>query len=404
MSNKSFNTFLKKVGLIYRLNALLKSYQLKRNLQWLTSYYQNKADIDNISYVESAAIAAFKDRHLQLHPNYVARDLGSLNIFWVGASLAQDESGFLQALERLGKVTRFYNGDGAYGPHYQISGLDWLSTRKINDDLLLEQVQRAHYNHNIDFLIGQMWSHIYSETALLKVRSLGIPVINIAMDDRLPNLWATQDGERMGAVGLSSGVDMTLTTAPEVCTWYATENMPAVFWPLASDKHLFVSKQDTPKDIDILFIGNRYGIRGKLIKYLEDHGIQVSCYGNGWSNGYVNAETNISLSRRSRIILGIGSIGHCSDVYTLKLRDFDALMTGALYITHRNPDLLRLFNEGEHLECYSNLQELVSKLKYYLNHPHQCKTIGTQGQALAQSCHSWDYRLTRTFKQLGLLS
>ena len=50
------------------------------------------------------------------------------------------------------------------------------------------------------------------------------------MDDRLPDLWLKMD--RMGSVGLGSGVDITLTTSPETCKWYFTENMSAIFWPL----------------------------------------------------------------------------------------------------------------------------------------------------------------------------
>jgi spore maturation protein CgeB len=404
MNIETLKTWLKQCRLIYAANALLKSNQLKRGVRNVTRYYEEKNTAEKKCYSEANAITEFKARHRQLCPCFSAKAMGNLNIFWVGASQAQDESGFLQALERLGNVTTFHNSHGDYGPHYELSGLHWLKVREINDASLVEQVERVHGAQKIDCLMGQMWSHVYSEEAMLKVRSLGIPVINVAMDDRLPNLWMEKSGQRMGAVGLASGVDITLTTAPEVCRWYSIENMPAVFWPLASDKNLFVSEQDARKDIDILFIGNRYGIRGKLVGYLRKHGISVTCYGNGWPNGYVNAEQNIALSKRARIILGIGAIGHCSDIYTLKLRDFDSLMTGALYITHRNPDLLKLFTEGEHLECYKGPEELLVKLNHYLRRPDECAEIGKRGQALVKTKHSWDYRLNTTFVELGLLS
>ena len=111
---------------------------------------------------------------------------------------------------------------------------------------------------------------------------------------------AKKDGYRMGSVGLGSGVDITLTTSPETCKWYFTENMSAIFWPLASDENLFGSSDNSNKDIDILFIGNRYGIRGKLINYLTKRGVNVSCYGDGWENGYVDADQNVSLSKELR--------------------------------------------------------------------------------------------------------
>ena len=49
------------------------------------------------------------------------------------------------------------------------------------------------------------------------------------MDDRLPDLWLKKDGYRMGSVGLGSGVDLTLTTAPEACRC-TVEKMPALLY------------------------------------------------------------------------------------------------------------------------------------------------------------------------------
>jgi len=404
MDMKTLKDKLKQFQLLYAFNARVKCFQLKYGLASLTRRYDKRYRNAAVCYDERSAVTLFLERHRQLQPSFSSKQSGELRIFWVGASEAQDESGFLQALNRLGKVTKFWNRDGGYGPLYEIQGLNWLQVREVNDTALIEQVISAHLQGGIDILIGQMWSHIYSKEILLKVRALGIPVINIAMDDRLPSLWTYKNGHRMGAVGLGSGVDITLTTSPETCKWYATENMLALFWPLASDENLFAEKNDSVKDIDILFIGNRYGIRGKLVEYLSKQGILVTCYGSGWPNGYINAKQNIAFSKRSKIILGVGAIGHCSDVYTLKLRDFDALMTGALYITHRNPDLLKLFKEGEHLECYTNPKELLVKLNYYLEHPEKSAEIGRKGQVLAKTKHSWDYRLSSTFIQLGLIS
>lgn len=403
MDTKAVKDRLKKFHFLYALNAQLKAFQLKRGLRALKRHYDKRYRDEAVRYNEEAAVISFKERHLQLQPKFSSKKPGELKIFWVGAHEAQDKSGFLQSLSKFGQVSKFRNKDGVYGPHYEIPGLSWLQVREANDDALISQVTSAHLQGAVDILIGQMWAHIYSESALLKIRALGIPVINIAMDDRLPNLWAHENGQRMGAVGLGSGVDITLTTSPEVCEWYASENMLALFWPLASDEKLFAEDAGSDKDIDILFIGNRYGIRRKLVKYLSKQGISVTCYGSGWPNGFVNADQNVALSKRAKIILGIGTIGHSSDIYTLKLRDFDALMTGALYITHRNPDLLRLFHEGEHLECYTSPKELSIKLKYYLNNPEKCSEIGREGNYLAKKNHTWDYRLTSTFSRLGLI-
>ena len=127
------------------------------------------------------------------------------------------------------------------------------------------------------------------------------------------------------------------------------------------------------------------------------------CYGNGWKNGYVNAEKNIELSKRARIILGIGTVGYTENIYTLKLRDFDAVMTGSLYITHRNPDLCHLFKEDRDIVCYETAKEAADKIIFYLANEDAREAIGSSGRALAVESHSWDHRLDSVFKDLGII-
>jgi spore maturation protein CgeB len=399
----NFREYLKKFSLLYWLNSILKAGALSRDLAKLTSYYNKKATEMGYAYSPSRAVIGFKERCILRNPCFEARSIGHLRVFWIGANKDQDESGFLQALHRIGKITTFVNIEGEYGIWYGKNNTSISDIRATNDKALLDQIRCAHSEGGIDLLLGQMWAGLISKEALSKVQSMGIPVVNIAMDDRLPVHWSTYNGIRLGSIGLSPGTDMVLTTCSETCLWYGIEHCPALFWPLASDPTLFAPSKEQIRDIDVLFIGNCYGIRGEIVSYLQQNGINVECYGRGWANGYVDAAQNTELSKRARIILGIGTVGHCKDVYTLKLRDFDALMTGALYITHRNPDLCQIFQEGNEIECYESPQELAKKIKYYLDNPLERERIGNAGQQKAVTYHNWDERLITTFRQLGML-
>jgi len=226
-----------------------------------------------------------------------------------------------------------------------------------------------------------------------RVRSNGIPVINISMDDRLPDNWGTQDGTRLGAVGLASVTDLVLTTSSETCAWYGVEDCPAIFWPLASDPGVFTPSHNNVRDIDVLFIGNKYGIRERIIQDLKRRQIHVDCYGAGWPNGPSTAEQSAALFKRAKIILGVGTVGYCDDVFTLKLRDFDAPMSGALYLTHRAPDLALLYQEGTEIECYATSAEAASKIQFYLAHPKELSAVAAAGHAKAIARDSWFSRL-----------
>ena len=397
----------KLIPLFYAINSHLKCCQLKLGLFRLKSEYKTKAEARSLTYIPEQAINEFKRRHRLYQPSFTPRPCGSLRIFWVGTDKDQDESGFLQALNRVATVTVFRNIEGSYGiwngKTTESGSATFEEIRQANADALHQQIVQAHASNGIDLLLGQMWAGLLPKEVLASVQRMGIPVINISMDDRLPGHWGCRGGVRLGSVGLASSVDMVLTTSRETCLWYKVEGCPALFWPLASDPILFNPLEDAMRDIDVLFIGNKYGTRSHIVRYLKNRGINVICYGSGWPNGHISADRVAELSMRARIILGIGTVGHCKDVYTLKLRDFDAPMSGAMYITHRNPDLCRLFSEGHEIECYLTPREATEKIKYYLERPEALSHISRNGCTKARMSHTWDQRLGSTFQDLGLL-
>lgn len=396
---------LKRVPLVANANRAWKARQLKGGLAHLRRHYGEAAAAKGIEYREEDALAAART---SMHSDRAAgAEPRRLKVFWVGANLDQDRSGFLQALERLCDVTCFFNSKGEYGlwykdAHGRVRVYD-PEIVALNDKALLAQVEAALSVGGIDVLMGQMWANYVSREALSRIRALGVPVINISMDDRLPDNWGSMDGCRLGAIGLAGAVDLVLTTTAEVCLWYAVEGCPAIFWPLASDPGVFSPPENAERDIDVLFVGNRYGIRARIVDYLTAHGIVVSSWGGGWPNGYVTAEQCASLFKRAKIILGIGTVGYCDDVYTLKLRDFDAPMAGALYVTHRNPELTALYREGKEIACYETEQECADAIRYYLSHPDDRFAVAHAGWRKAVSRDSWDHRIAQTFRKVGLI-
>lgn len=388
-------------------NRVVKAHRLRAGLRSLAARYSKQALEKGLIYQEEHAVAEFRRRLAAIRPNACPKKTGDLRIFWVGANRDQDESGFLQALRRMAAVVEFRNWKGSYGQWYwdehgRVRVYD-PAIVALNDQSLLSQIEAALQEGPIDLLLGQMWANYLSKEALAKVRSYGIPVINISMDDRLPDNWRTQRGTRLGAVGLAPVTDLVLTTSSETCSWYGVEGCPAIFWPLASDPDVFNPGAGTRRDIDVLFIGNKYGIRERIIRALNMSGIHVECYGAGWPNGPATAEQSASLFKRARIVLGVGTVGYCDDVFTLKLRDFDAPMSGALYLTHRCADLGRLYEEGKDIECYSGAEECSRKIYYYLSHPDELVKIAASGHAKAVARDTWISRLRETFVKLGLL-
>lgn len=398
---------LRKSPLLAALNARVKCWQMKSRMARINARYREWARREGFYYDATAAVDGFRQRLTAKRPGARPRRRGELRVFWIGASRSQDESGFLQALRNLARVTALVDVNGSYGqlfrekdgqPDRELSEIGAL-----NDQALREQVTRARADGGVDLIMGQLWATYLPKESLAWAGEQGIPVINVSMDDRLPEHWGALSGVRSGAVGLAAVTDLVLTTAEETCAWYGLEGCPALYWPLASDPTVYSPPAGQVRDIDVLFIGNKYGVRASIVREIERSGIPMECYGAGWPRGSVDARQMSALSQRAKIILGVGTVGHCSDVYTLKLRDFDAPMTGALYITHRNPDLCRLYEEGVEIECYATPGEAASKIRHYLAHPDQRQRIAARGHALALRRDTWDTRISSTFTEIGLL-
>lgn len=389
--------FLKRIPVIFALNSKYKAFKLKQALKRTEEFYSRacKGIIYDGETVRNRVTALLSAKSIK------AGNSSRPRIFWLGTSWNQDNSGFLQALNKVGDVTYFVNPDGKYGLESTsvVPDNDALS---LMEECLLNQVTRVEREEGkIDLFIGQMLARNLPVSALKKIQSMGIVTVNISMDDRLPGLWNSENGRIIGGAGLASGLDLTLTTSPECCVRYEYHGCPALYWPLASDPQLFYP--GSVRDIDVSFIGNNYGARGRIVRALLDQGIKVEAFGDGWDNGSVNAEQSASIFGRSKIILGIGTIGHTEDIFTLKLRDFDATMAGALYLTHRNPDLLEMYREGDSIECYIHESEAVEKIKYYLSNPSEREDVAKKGRDIARTYHTWDIRIATLLKTVGFL-
>jgi len=398
---QGIKSILKQNSILYWLNATIKVKSMKARLNRINAEYKIRTDlsITKYSFEDSRRLLLRGIEHYGKRKHEIKK--GDFHFFWVGACKEQDYSGFIQALKSFGSVVEFRNSLGDYGLELSPKRLDKKVVKRNGDALMAQVVKVLESGWPIDVLIGQMWSNFISEGVLQEIRAMGIIIANISMDDRLPQHWEMEHGTLLGSIGLAKGLDLVLTSSPECCQRYFLHDCPSLYWPMASDANLF--KPGTVKDIDVCFVGNKYGNRGKIIAKLRKKGIAVEAYGSGWKNGFIKADKIAEVFGRSKIVLGIGTIGHAKDLFTLKLRDFDAVMSGALYITHRNVDLIRIFIEGEEIECYNSDEELEQKLIYYLSHDTERERIAINGLRKAREQHTWNIRLEQALSYIGIL-
>jgi spore maturation protein CgeB len=384
---------LRKLAWLYRLSARLKCWQTKRSYRATLIRYTNMPLRYSDTPLTKLCLAEGRKTHRRPR------------VFFMGTDEQQDKSGFVQALQRVADVEAFTREDGAWGQNdpaaYEVRRL--RNTRRLWE-LVSELSARGWIP---DLLITQTWGFLVEPEMFSRIRNaFGTVIINIAMDDRHQYWGSRVNGGWDGTFPLTPHLDLTLTAAPEAVDWYQKEGGAALFSPEASDPGIFHPMPELPKVHDVCFVGGRYGIREKIVNSLRRAGIRVTAYGSGWEGGRLETNDVPRLFAQSKIVLGIGTIGHCEDFYALKMRDFDGPMSGSLYLTHDNPDLRLVYKVGDEIVTYRSIDDCIKKAKWFLAHADERERIAQAGRARASVDHTWDKRFNDLFAALrtGLTS
>jgi len=99
--------------------------------------------------------------------------------------------------------------------------------------------------------------------------------------------------------------------------------------------------------------------------------------------------------RAARICLGImsGKVEGVSQGDETTTRSFEIPACGGFMLHERTPELLELYEEGREVACFGSVEELASKIDYYLNHPEERQAIARAGHARCVPAYSYDSRV-----------
>jgi spore maturation protein CgeB len=210
----------------------------------------------------------------------------------------------------------------------------------------------------------------------------------------------------------------------------------------------------------VTFVGQRYADRAELLHHLHANGVAVRAWGAGWQarkrldlaqlkaglalvederldglrrilrqrlgrqaarSPSASADTVdtsefggprllqrdlIAMFSRSRVSLGFATAGdsHRSArrLTHLRLREFEAPMSGALYLTEHQEELAEYFTPGSEVLTYQDREDLLDKARHYLAHQEQAERVRRAGFERARREHTWQHRFAELFARLGL--
>jgi spore maturation protein CgeB len=398
MLTKRIKKNIKKLKIANFFNAYIKCYQDKRQYKNIVTKYSHRRQ--KYTFEELLIQKGFTKRWVKNLQNR------RLNIYFSGTSEPQDKSGFIQALEKFGNLSYFVKYDGGYGRYSGDILYNGIKGRVLNTNKIIEDIQNLiNSNNKPDFVLMQAMGKSYEIDRLKQFKEeSGLKFINYTLDDRFAYYLKTPKNEKYnyGIHGIQTLIDFSLVSNPEVTEWHLKEDIPAVYFPMASSLDIYFPIK-CEKKYDVGFIGHKYGYREELVNALIKAGINVETRGSGWPSGIIKFEDNNIFFNECRIVLGIGTIGHCKDFYNQKLRDFEATLSGSVYVTHNNKDLKELFVENEELILCNNIDEYISSIKEILGDEVRLINISQRAHKRSSKDHTYELRFHELFKLLGII-
>jgi glycosyltransferase involved in cell wall biosynthesis len=327
---------------------------------------------------------------------------------------------------------------------------DWTRRGKPRtNQRLVDAFRNAVTRGSVDLFFGYLYSSVVYPETIDRIREFGVPTVNFSC-----NNVHQFDLVRDIATRFDACVVPELAALPD---FLAVGARPLRI-QLAANPRVYRPYPEL-RIYDVTFVGQRYADRADLLQHLHTNGVAVRAWGAGWQsrkrldvanakaalalvederldgirrlirrrlsvqpNGAVSAldamDTSafggprllhrdlIRMFSRSRISLGFATAGesHKSGkrLTHLRLREFEAPMSGALYLTEGQPELAEYFEPGVEVITYSDKDDLLDTTRYFLAHQEQAERIRRAGLERARREHTWERRFNQLFGALGL--
>ena len=332
-------------------------------------------------------------------PLIVPKRKGELNIIALYHHYNWENYSLKPALEKFGQI-RHYDWFDEF--NHQIKS--WHKSQKaLMNKAIIVQIDKWMGETKADVIFTYLSGELVEPETLLAIRKHGVPLINLALNDKEYFIGKIKKGRAWGARDICRYFDLCWTSTQDAAIKYCAEGALPLYLPEGANPDIH-KPFNVDKSIDVSFVGQCYGNRAEVIHELKRRGINVEAYGTGWPNGPLSAEDMVKMYSRSKINLGFGGVAGHWDTFCLKGRDFEIPMSGGFYLTEDHPELSHIFCPGEEIVTYSGMDDLIRKIHFYLSHPAQMETIRKSGYERALREHTWQGRFEKIFRLIGLLN
>jgi spore maturation protein CgeB len=170
---------------------------------------------------------------------------------------------------------------------------------------------------------------------------------------------------------------------------------------------------ESPRDLRLSFVGQRYGNRKRLIQQLRRRGLGVHVAGRGWKRrpqwpgrgknlGYVSWREALGLIGRSRISLNLSNASASAAGSQIKGRHWEIPALGACQVSTPTEGLERWFEPGKEVLIAPSEEALSETLREALADEEGTRRIAAAGYRRTWAEHTWAHRIDEILRALGL--
>ena len=194
----------------------------------------------------------------------------------------------------------------------------------------------------------------------------------------------------------------------------------AIHFPFGCNEKVF-RKMDVKKKYDVSFVGAWHPYREWLIEKLEKSGVDVKVRGHRWPDGEIDQDGMVRLFNESRINLNLSNsaswdarylmsspralinrLRSKKNIEQMKARIFEANGCGAFQLSYYVEGLECSYDINREIGVYSDPDDLVEKVKFYLVHSELRESIAAEGYERTLNTHTFEKRFQKVFQRMGL--
>jgi len=227
--------------------------------------------------------------------------------------------------------------------------------------------------------------------------------------------------------------DWVSTTDSQAVKKYHNKNVIKTQWAC---NHFLYKPSSLEKIYDVSFVGQPHSDRRKIVNQIRKAGINIKCWGNGWEAGRVSQDEMIKIFSQSKINLNLtkssGNINFkaLASVFlkkelnnSLKLinpkywipnlqsildkkreqikgRNFEIPGSGGFLLTSNADNLTDYYEDGKEIVIYKDINDMIDKIKYYLEHNEERESIAQAGYERTIREHTYEKRFNNIFKRI----